>query len=74
MKQKKQWNSFTTPFFLEIAAVIDELSNGSSRLKINFEQSERWEKADLQCNKCKAVQRNMPQLKMHILDCHALHH
>ena len=68
LKHKKHWNSFTTPFFLELSVVIEELQY-KGQLGIDIQQAERWEKEDLRCNRCNSLQRNMPELKRHIIAC-----
>ena len=65
LKHKKHWNSFTTPFFLELASVIEELT-AKGQLLIDEAAAHQYEKGDMRCHRCHMVQRNMPQLKQHL--------
>ena len=70
LKNKKHWNSFTTPFFIELADVIAQLQN-KSRLDIDVSQAESMLKQDLNCHVCRTTMRNLPLLKAHISTCKA---
>ena len=70
IKHKKHWNSFTTPFFLPLAAVKAELAS-KGRLEINRQAAEQLLKGDLRCHRCQATCKNMPALKVHIAACKA---
>ena len=68
LKSKKHFNSFTTPFFLELSSVIEELtSSWQGRLLIDTAAARQHEQGEMRCHRCRAVQRNMPQLKQHLL-------
>ena len=66
LKHKKHWNSFTTPFFLELSSVIEELMT-KGQLLIDVSAAHKYEKGDMRCHRCHTVQRNIPLLKQHLL-------
>uniref|UniRef100_A0A0A9XX89 Aprataxin n=1 Tax=Lygus hesperus TaxID=30085 RepID=A0A0A9XX89_LYGHE len=68
LKNKKHWNSFTTPFFMDSKKVIEDLEE---RGKIQFpskQEIESFINTPLKCHKCDHVPKNMPALKKHILE------
>lgn len=68
LKHKKHWNSFTTPFFIDVSDVSGQLQQHSS-LQINVAKAESMLKQDLQCHVCHKSIKNMPALKSHIMNC-----
>ena len=68
LKTKQHWNSFTTPFFRLLADVKAELQ-AKGKISIDAAAAEALLKTDLKCHWCKAVMRNMPTLKAHIVSC-----
>ncbi|XP_051132115.1 transcription factor bHLH140 [Andrographis paniculata] len=67
LKNKKHWNSFNTPFFLDSVDVIKELENvGTITLK-----DDKFLKMELRCHRCRSVHPNIPRLKSHISACQA---
>ncbi|MCO5610252.1 hypothetical protein L7F22_064488 [Adiantum nelumboides] len=69
LKNKKHWNSFTTTFFLDSKAVIEELE-ATGRVKPCGDENSLL-KLDMRCHKCLYVQPNIPRLKQHIQTCKA---
>lgn len=67
LKNKKHWNSFTTPFFLDSVDVIKELEE-TGNITLKDEKSLGME---LRCHRCRSVHPNIPRLKSHILSCQA---
>lgn len=68
LKHKKHWNSFTTPFFMQLDVVRAELLS-QGRVTVDRAAAERHLKDDLQCQWCRATMRNIPTLKAHIVQC-----
>ena len=58
LKNKKHWNSFTTPFFIELHTVIAQLQN-KGRLDINVSKAESMLKQDLVCHLCHKTIKNI---------------
>lgn len=73
LKTKKHWNSFTTPFFLDVDWVMEQLEHGSgggkARLEYSLSEKEALLKGPLRCHKCGVELSNMPKLKEHIRKC-----
>ena len=76
LKTKKHWNSFTTPFFLDVDWVLGQLEaeaggsgGGPGHLEYNVAAKEALLKGPLVCHRCKALCSNMPKLKDHIKAC-----
>ena len=68
LKHKKHWNSFTTPFFINVSDAHEQLQECGS-LQINVAKAESMLKQDLQCHVCHKSIKNMPALKSHITNC-----
>ena len=68
LKNKKHWNSFTTPFFVDADRFIGQLEDTGS-VFFNKAENEKYLKLDLKCHKCGAIMKNMPTLKVHIGAC-----
>ncbi|KAK4396099.1 Transcription factor [Sesamum angolense] len=67
LKNKKHWNSFTTPFFLDSVDVIKELEDvGRVTLK-----DDKCLAMELRCHRCRSAHPNIPRLKAHISSCQA---
>ncbi|KAI9327241.1 hypothetical protein DFJ73DRAFT_800944 [Zopfochytrium polystomum] len=66
LKNKKHWNSFTTPFFVAFDDVRRAVAGGR-RILINVREKEELLKGPLQCHKCREEMKNMPELKAHLL-------
>lgn len=71
MKNKKHWNSFTTPFFIETQQVESALRE-QGRVVLDRPKLEGYLKESLRCHACHAVQTNMPTLKSHLRHCRRL--
>ncbi|KAI5077559.1 hypothetical protein GOP47_0007383 [Adiantum capillus-veneris] len=69
LKNKKHWNSFTTTFFRDSKAVIEELE-ATGRVKPCGDENSLL-KLELRCHRCLFVQPNIPRLKQHIQTCRA---
>lgn len=65
LKNKKHWNSFTTPFFLSIDFVINELKS-KGRLFINESEYNQYLNEPLRCYHCQTILKNIPSLKSHL--------
>lgn len=66
LKNKKHWNSFTTPFFIKAEKVIAILrEKGVVDLDVKGVY-EPLLKVPLKCHVCKSKMKNMPKLKEHI--------
>jgi Scavenger mRNA decapping enzyme C-term binding/AAA domain len=78
LKNKKHWNSFTTPFFLDVDWVVDQLESlsgvggsiqSSQYLNYDVEEKERLLKQPMRCPKCRAALSRMPDVKAHVAIC-----
>jgi aprataxin len=72
LKNKKHWNSFTTPFFLAAAKVEGWLRDGLTARSQMQSYPMRYEallKEPMLCNRCGALLKNMPHLKQHQDTC-----
>jgi hypothetical protein len=79
LKKKVHYNSFTTPFFLDVDWVLGQLerklsdSGGSSDnqqyLEYDAEEKEALLKGDMKCPKCQTVLPRMPDVKAHVAEC-----
>ncbi|PSS32699.1 Transcription factor bHLH140 like [Actinidia chinensis var. chinensis] len=68
LKNKKHWNSFNTPFFLDSVDVIEEIDKcGRATLK----DDDRLLSMELRCHRCRSAHPNLPRLKSHIGNCRA---
>ena len=66
LKNKKHWNSFTSPFFLDAEKVIDILRKEG---KVELDVKGLYEpmlKLPLKCHVCSMQLKNIPKLKDHI--------
>ncbi|XP_073044532.1 transcription factor bHLH140 [Primulina eburnea] len=67
LKNKKHWNSFTTPFFRDSVDVIKEVEeHGKIILK-----DDEFLSMELRCHRCRSAHPNIPRLKSHISSCKA---
>ncbi|GFQ03513.1 transcription factor bhlh140 [Phtheirospermum japonicum] len=67
LKNKKHWNSFNTPFFLDSVDVIKEVEDaGKVTLK-----NDNLLAMELRCHRCRSAHPNIPRLKQHIKSCKA---
>lgn len=65
LKNKKHWNSFNTPFFLDAVNIMEELKqHGKAMLN-----DESLLSMELRCHKCRSAHPNIPRLKAHISKC-----
>ena len=71
LKNKKHWNSFTTPFFRDATAVIAEIERDGQLSRPTADAVDRLLKKELRCHRCRCVQPNIPRLKAHIRACDA---
>ncbi|KAL8517214.1 hypothetical protein ACS0TY_015445 [Phlomoides rotata] len=67
LKNKKHWNSFNTPFFLDSVDVIKEVEDVGSITSKN----DKFMTMELRCHRCRSAHPNMPRLKSHITSCRA---
>ncbi|GER55784.1 APRATAXIN-like [Striga asiatica] len=67
LKNKKHWNSFNTPFFLDSVDVIKETEN-TGKVK---PKDEKLLAMELRCHRCRSAHPNIPRLKSHIKSCRA---
>lgn len=68
MKRKEHWNSFTTSFFLPLMAAREALRE-QGRVAVDVPAAEALRSAQLRCHWCSKMQRTMPALKAHIVQC-----
>nr|GEU49869.1 transcription factor bHLH140 [Tanacetum cinerariifolium] len=68
MRNKKHWNSFTSPFFLDSVDVIQEVSEQG---KATLKDDDKLLSMELRCNRCRSAHPNIPRLKSHISICKA---
>jgi aprataxin len=68
LKNKKHWNSFTTPFFRDSMDVIGEVDK-HGRVQISVKDAEGLLDVELRCHRCRSAHPNMPRLKQHISTC-----
>ncbi|KAL6574576.1 hypothetical protein OROMI_011861 [Orobanche minor] len=67
LKNKKHWNSFNTPFFLDSVDVMKEVEDvGQVALK-----NDNVLAMELRCHRCRSAHPNVPRLKSHIKSCQA---
>ncbi|KAG2552663.1 hypothetical protein PVAP13_9KG476200 [Panicum virgatum] len=66
LKNKKHWNSFTTPFFRDSVDVIEEIEQHGSATASSDEKILAME---LRCHRCRSAHPNIPKLKSHIANC-----
>ncbi|GAQ88162.1 hypothetical protein KFL_004050070 [Klebsormidium nitens] len=71
LKNKKHWNSFTTPFFRDATAVIAEIETDGQLSRPTADATDGLLKKELRCHRCRCVQPNIPRLKAHIRACDA---
>ncbi|XAR68791.1 hypothetical protein NMG60_11000157 [Bertholletia excelsa] len=68
LKNKKHWNSFTTPFFRDSVDVLEEIQRqGRAILK----DDDSFMSMELRCHRCRSAHPNIPRLKSHIGKCQA---
>jgi aprataxin len=75
MRNKKHWNSFSTPFFVPLDTVLGRCSatatGAAPPSSIPDEvESERLLRQELRCHKCTASFSTMPSLKAHLVSEH----
>ena len=66
LKNKKHWNSFTTPFFRDSVDVIEEIEQHGSA---TANSDEKILAMELRCHRCMSAHPNIPKLKSHIANC-----
>ena len=73
LKNKKHWNSFTTPFFLDVDWVLDQFESmnnpNQQYLEYDVEAKEALLKEEMRCPKCRAMLPRMPDVKSHVAIC-----
>lgn len=70
LKNKKHWNSFNTPFFIDSSKVISDVES-LGRVKLPSEsQCDLYLKTPLKCHKCDFTPKNLPDLKKHLSKSH----
>ncbi|KAK6120241.1 hypothetical protein DH2020_045932 [Rehmannia glutinosa] len=67
LKNKKHWNSFNTPFFLDSVDVIKEVEDVGNIASKN----DKFLSMELRCHRCRSAHPNIPRLKSHISYCQA---
>lgn len=70
LKHKKHYNSFATPFLIDIRAVVWALRLG--RFHIDADAYEKYLALPLTCLRCKRECSNIPSLKEHLRGCKGL--
>lgn len=83
LKNKKHWNSFNTEYFIPLEELLAEVQKQIKGAKADFrtpvlqrfrlgrrQDLEALLKKDLQCHKCQAAAKNMPELKRHLETSH----
>ncbi|KAL2630199.1 hypothetical protein R1flu_014885 [Riccia fluitans] len=68
LKNKKHWNSFTSPFFRDSLDVINEVKT-HGYVDNCGPSAEKLLDLELRCHRCRSVQPNIPRLKTHISTC-----
>ena len=74
LKNKKHWNSFTSPYFIHLDSLISHLESLNNedyfkQDKFNLNNKSKLDdylKMDLKCHVCHEAQSNMPNLKKHL--------
>ncbi|KAH7429404.1 hypothetical protein KP509_09G046400 [Ceratopteris richardii] len=69
LKNKKHWNSFTTSFFRDSKATIEELET-TGRVQL-YGDEHSIQNLELRCHRCQSTQGNIARLKQHIRMCKA---
>lgn len=64
LKNKKHWNSFTTPFFISLVDVIERLRT-TGAVSLRADESEAQLNSVMKCPHCGAVLKNIPTVKSH---------
>ncbi|GFR50688.1 hypothetical protein Agub_g12940 [Astrephomene gubernaculifera] len=72
LKNKKHWNSFTTPFFIPFDNLERELVAQGRHTPISPDEEKELETQELRCHGCSKVQKSLPELKQHIVACGAV--
>ncbi|CAI9097274.1 OLC1v1033664C3 [Oldenlandia corymbosa var. corymbosa] len=68
LKNKKHWNSFTTPFFRDSVDVMEEVNKHGKAI---IKDDESFHSMELRCHRCRSAHPNIPRLKTHISKCQA---
>lgn len=68
LKNKKHWNSFTSPFFVTLDEVETQMKK-KGRVLVDRDEMKAFLKAPLRCHLCSEGLKNMPALKRHIRTC-----
>ncbi len=71
LKTKKHWNSFTTPFFLDVDWVLEQLEV-HGKLDYDLKEKEALLKGPMTCPGCGCILSSMPMVKQHVGACAAL--
>lgn len=69
LKNKKHYNSFATNFFVDANEVENQLLRNGAVATIDVPGEEAKLQQALRCFQCGAIQKNMPILKQHLLNC-----
>jgi len=70
LKHKQHWNSFNTPYFVDVDDVIAQLEEKGRVNGVSSDVSNQWLKTELKCHKCNYKPKNFPDLKSHIKQLH----
>ncbi|XP_011188972.2 aprataxin-like protein [Zeugodacus cucurbitae] len=68
LKTKKHWTSFNTKLFLYYQDAFALIKAGELIKPLNKELVQQLCNSPLECNQCKFVGKNVPDLKRHLLD------
>lgn len=68
LKTKKHWASFNTKLFLYYQDAYALIKAGDRIQRLNREIVQQLYDSPLECNQCKFVAKNIPDLKRHLLD------
>ncbi|EKX51753.1 hypothetical protein GUITHDRAFT_134117 [Guillardia theta CCMP2712] len=65
LKNKKHWNSFQPPFFIDSGMLMEDLER-NGKISINKEQALQWLKDDMISHRTEEKMKNIPALKDHL--------
>uniref|UniRef100_A0A7S4M079 BRCT domain-containing protein n=1 Tax=Guillardia theta TaxID=55529 RepID=A0A7S4M079_GUITH len=68
LKNKKHWNSFQPPFFIDSGMLMEDLER-NGKISINKEQALQWLKDDMISHRTEEKMKNIPALKDHLARC-----
>jgi len=72
-KTKKHWNSFTTSFFWPPSKIISDLETFGKVQRLSNLEAKKILDSPLNCNSCKYVAKNIPDLKKHLITHESLY-